>query len=463
MAADEHVSSKNIPTYHSSKSSAAYNKGKELMEKGAYKAALSTLSEALAETLEMVPAPTDSRDLLKRLQDLEMHESLGPFYYLYGSTLLYKVEDSECRGYVAQSPQEDGDEESLEDMEKAYENLDYARTILMKLSKNNSSYQDDLAQVHLRLGDLQRSNGDFESAIKEYLTALKLRTEIHGIFDRSVGTCHYMLGVLYILLASVGVDVNQPHSENDSEDADYQSEEQHQRIEEWHRRSLMHYLSCGYALGGLIGKICGADPKDITSSVYVDGADIASPWWDVADPQKVVSIDEKDICIICSSTMKEIRKRVKSLLASCQEVNNVTVFQLKEELDDIQEKVDANMEEFGDLMDEDDDLGYEGTGKALVENAVTAVDEALGFTDRSNKLDLYNPVTSSAFTKGLDKAYLSPSIEEAPLDDTTEDQNNTNLSGSEMAKQTTKKPDFLVVSNRTLAKRQTCCQQCEIM
>ena len=59
----------------------------------------------------------------------------------------------------------------------------------------------------------------------------------------------------------------------------------------------------------------------------------------------------------------------------------------------------------------------------------------------------------------INKYYLSPSIQEVPLDDTTEDQNKTNLSGSEMAKQTTKKPDILFVSNRILAKRQTCCQQ----
>ncbi|EJK61074.1 hypothetical protein THAOC_18490 [Thalassiosira oceanica] len=204
----------------------------------------------------------------------ELHESLGPLYYLYGTTLLYSVEESDAMmaagapavgaqrrpdggeegepeegegGEPSSEPadvevgqEEEGEGEAeapadpAEDLQIAWENLETARNILSRLvatfrggeeegseTKSGKSCGDekaddevsalavnggapytpdersslllDLAQVHTRLGDLQRSNSAMLPCVADYAAALTLRTEVLGEYDRRVADSHFSL------------------------------------------------------------------------------------------------------------------------------------------------------------------------------------------------------------------------------------------------------------------------------
>ena len=55
----------------------------------------------------------------------------------------------------------------------------------------------DLAQIHLRLGDLQRQNDNVKSCIDDYERSLTLRTKVVGRYDRKVANCHFSLAQAY--------------------------------------------------------------------------------------------------------------------------------------------------------------------------------------------------------------------------------------------------------------------------
>lgn len=381
-----------LPSYESSKSSSAYVTGKALLASGDFEAVLSAVGDALGATLESLPGSLENR---------ELHESLGPLYYLYGSTLLYSVEENTDDAMIQQQKQtqlEYGhsdsipasvdttktpgpiNEQAAEDIQIAWENLESARTILENMCKTKSMYQLDLAQVHLRLGDLQRGNGNYESAIGDYEKALEIRTKINGTYDRSVADCHYMLGMTTLLLASGGGESDRNLKETSNEGSQKLEEATFRRkgqIEEWRRRAILHYLACGRALGGLLGKLCGVEPNDISSDGLVAGISMHGQWWDEDEPKKMSSSSkrEEDVRVICSLNLQKIRERVKNFKAKLSE-DGATVFDLKEVLDEIQETVDASDESVqavGDISK----LKAEREKEAIEEDNAKALEEGI--------------------------------------------------------------------------------------
>lgn len=82
--------SSKMPTYLATKQSKAYTLSKQLLAAGSLDDALSTLEVALQFSREMlINSLSDATD------EIELHESLAPLYYLYGTTLLYSVEESD--------------------------------------------------------------------------------------------------------------------------------------------------------------------------------------------------------------------------------------------------------------------------------------------------------------------------------------------------------------------------------
>ena len=75
-----------------------------------------------------------------------------------------------------------------EDVQVAFEVLEVSRTIYEKLDDKEGS-----ADCWLRLGDLDKLNGRFDSAITSYESCLKLRLETDGPHARSVADVHWCL------------------------------------------------------------------------------------------------------------------------------------------------------------------------------------------------------------------------------------------------------------------------------
>ena len=55
-----------------------------------------------------------------------------------------------------------------------------------------------LSEVHCRLGDLERLNGNFARAVEEYGSALELRKQVCESTDRLLVDVHYSLAVAHI-------------------------------------------------------------------------------------------------------------------------------------------------------------------------------------------------------------------------------------------------------------------------
>ena len=91
-----------------------------------------------------------------------------------------------------------------EDLQIAWENLDLARSIVSRLAGaedegpapapgRRTGLLLDLAQIHARLGDLQRANAAVLPCIDDYQAALDLRRDLLGPFDRRTADSHFSL------------------------------------------------------------------------------------------------------------------------------------------------------------------------------------------------------------------------------------------------------------------------------
>mmetsp|Transcript_65571 Transcript_65571/g.77638 ORF Transcript_65571/g.77638 Transcript_65571/m.77638 type:complete len:510 (+) Transcript_65571:107-1636(+) len=325
-----------IPTYKSIKSSPSYKKAKEFLNAGDFEEALTLLSTTLSELITRV--------------ETETHPSAAPLYYLYGTTLLYSVEESTDDAMLQQQQQSSSSDDpesesqvqqqqhqaqvqSANDIEIAWENLESARSIVAKMPEmtTDRDVSLDLAQIHVRLGDLQRMNGNYGESVQDYSRGLEMRRKILGLYDRSVADCHYNLGLAYLMRAAEGVE-----GEGGVGDAERQDMKD---------RSMRHYLSCGRAFAGLIAQLCGATPADIVGNVDEDEDD---------DMEKKPSADAPTPANASSNTysslLQQIRDKVASLKPS-QPADSQTVHEWKELLDEIQETIDASDESVRVLKD----------------------------------------------------------------------------------------------------------------
>mmetsp|Transcript_23554 Transcript_23554/g.36334 ORF Transcript_23554/g.36334 Transcript_23554/m.36334 type:complete len:439 (+) Transcript_23554:89-1405(+) len=357
-------------SYETTKQSIEYTNANHQMKDGEFEMALATLIDFMGVTRA-------------NCGDNEMHESMAPLYYLYGTTLLYSVEESD--DMVANSsavpiqstmmqqedskaedddgkragedgptksfastvevPQDDdaeqtkNDEEAAmalqhqeqqeqqaEDLQIAWENLEMARTILVTIM--NVGFEDvdkimDLAQIYNRLGDLQKANRNYAGAIEDYVKCLDVRKRILGNFDRLVADCHYSIGSCCLECASEGA---KPMERTGVEALDSVTANQTalspEEISEYKNRGVKHYLSCARSLAGLIEDLCGETP---------------SP------PE-----GEKESGGSSSAAMQRIRLHVSKLRNPAQQD---TISDLKEFLDEIQETIDHS-DETQEVMEE---------------------------------------------------------------------------------------------------------------
>lgn len=176
-----------MPTYESSESSEAYTVAKQLLNADNFEAALSIIEEELLQTTEHIKSAGTIRT-----EDVELHESLAPLHYLYGTTLLYSLEEAKDENTNAQgmmteeatkatneakpaaaaaahpsnpwahlsSPAEEqqppppsADDTMAEDIQIAWENLEAARTIVEKLllqeTTTSTKTEPEIAKLQL--------------------------------------------------------------------------------------------------------------------------------------------------------------------------------------------------------------------------------------------------------------------------------------------------------------------------
>ena len=356
------------PTYQSVDASDVYLLAKRYLNEGKFEEAMTVIEEGIRDTQALLQRTMDSPD-----GDFTLHESMAPFHYLYGTTLLYAIEEQDqevttagsavstavVSGEAAAAVPEDGDEAPLmaaasaediaDEMQIAWENFETARHIMETMMANSSNSSEteklelDLAQICLREGDLQRMNGRNENAIQDYEACLKLRKKsaFLGAYDRKIADVHYNLGLVYINVASkddespdeeeTGVAAAKPTAEDD-------------RVKEAKRemarnKSVYHFLECSKCFCGQIASICNADATSITD-VSADASD--------AKPQANYKTtgeedDEMELPKVASTKLQTMRSRVTDLVSNTNSLTpdqKETVDDLCQLLEDIQETVD---------------------------------------------------------------------------------------------------------------------------
>jgi tetratricopeptide (TPR) repeat protein len=361
-------------TYESTEASSDYQLAKALMQNGDFDNAMETIGTAMAvltsQLTDLAHATTnhhDNEDNEDNDDDVALHPALAPLYYLYGTTLLYTIEEStdELQGVEAQPGQEEDDDDAnaasavnattadmadaaADDTQIAWENLEAARTILAhKMGPLSEKLQLDLAQIHLRLGDLQRANGRYQDAIMDYQQCFELRLPLLGPYDRKVADTQYNLGLVCMLVAAEG-DRQQPPTAAAAAPNDDTTESDHPSIlsptvrEEYRTRALSHYLGAAKAFAGQIAFLVGCNPDDILGNL--------TP---IMPSGKTTGMEDADLAAtVMSGTLHAIRARVatwttnhstNSTTTSADpplDETGETIHELKEILDEIQETMD---------------------------------------------------------------------------------------------------------------------------
>ncbi|KAJ3305309.1 hypothetical protein HDV03_001602 [Kappamyces sp. JEL0829] len=82
-----------------------------------------------------------------------------------------------------------------DDLELAWENLDVARLIYSK--QESTEHLLELADVHLSLGDVSLESENFDQAVKDYETALKLKLEHAPQGYRELAEAHFKLALAF--------------------------------------------------------------------------------------------------------------------------------------------------------------------------------------------------------------------------------------------------------------------------
>jgi len=316
------------PSYAQTKESATHSRIKSLLSSGEFESALSLAEKGIGL-------------VLSKANGNELHESLAPLYYLYGTTLLYSVEEGtagDSMSSVMTARGESGPgQEGAEDLEIAWENLESARSSLSRIAPSRAEEEDepgrelilDLAQIHLRLGDLSRHNGRYEEAISDFERCLRGRRVVLDPWDRRIADANSCLASTFLLIAGEGEKKLGAASESEgaTEDAEPACP---RRITECRELSIMHYLECGRILGGIIGKLCGVDPSKINDDALEEGTN---------DKKESLHSSPQAESVIPSKNLSNIRHQVATLTPS-KLTDKDEVHDLKEMLDEIQETID---------------------------------------------------------------------------------------------------------------------------
>ena len=297
-----------ILTYKGSKDSMAYGKAKAQLSAGEFEVAMEEIETELTKRMSVLGN--------------EFHECLAPLYYLYGTTLLYSVEESTDTSVMQQQQQQQQTEEEAGDLQIAWENLELSRSILSSMANRTNEQELDLAQVHMRLGDLQRANGNYAEAMEDYQHAHTLRKQsLETYYDRRIADTLYSLGMCSLLLAAE----SEKQTSAPSTDPNPKVSLSPQQILEYREKSILHYLECARVLVGIIALLCD---KDAEKEAHVEAVKL--------DPHTLEPTIE-----YASQSLKTLRARTQIMAPS----DNLQAMDLQEMLDEIQEVIDNTQQD----------------------------------------------------------------------------------------------------------------------
>jgi tetratricopeptide (TPR) repeat protein len=334
-------------TYFNTKNGPFYTKAKEILQTDDFEAALSMIETGLTTILSMLPGQDN-------------HEALGPLYYMYGTTLLYSVEESQDTAEASVMAQ-DAAEQTAGDLEIAWENLETARSILTKLKCNGAEDEEralDLAQIHCRLADLSRHNGHYEQAIQDYESCCEGRrrhlTDVK-LWDRRIADVEYSLGMASLLLAAEG-EKNLMDKEDKDDDKDAHQNPtiaamvastgtsasdnekvvlSPEQITASREKSTRHYVQCARILAGIIACKSNANPIEMSAA----DESLENNENKKCSSKEAMSRDATSVQEKASTALNIIRGRISKLKPSNAEDAGL-IHDLTEMLDEIQETVD---------------------------------------------------------------------------------------------------------------------------
>jgi tetratricopeptide (TPR) repeat protein len=143
----------------------------------------------------------------------EIHIECALYYFHYADSIITKLMDeedlfdnhyeTETTHNIQDNPNDSNDEyeegrsnaELPCDEEIAFENLAVAEKIL--LNQNDKSSQDLLANVYLKMGELEMCKSDFKKAIPYFEKALKIRKQMEDKFSRAIAEIYFNMGSIY--------------------------------------------------------------------------------------------------------------------------------------------------------------------------------------------------------------------------------------------------------------------------
>jgi|UniRef100_A0A8J9SYD2 tetratricopeptide (TPR) repeat protein len=345
------VTKRHEPSYGDSEGSDHYTVAKSLLNDGDFENALATIEEGIEKTRNDLEAHDPEADPDR----LALHPAMAPFHYLYGTTLLYSIEESTDTQAMAmphasaeQEPQggdtngpNDGQhtdlptEEVADEMQIAYENLEAARVIVeaLRLSQpENTKLQLDLAQIFLREADLQRMNGQYDAALQDYTSCLSLRQSLPeallGPYDRKIADVHYNLALVYSLAVAEAVKpTDDPHA----------LQQHNERLALYRKRSCHHYVTCGRILCGQIAALAGQDPDTFLQKALDDLPSFKSTG------EEDGANDENDHPKLASLKLQTLRRHAAQAATSMTSLDaQETAHELLDLLQEIQETIDES-------------------------------------------------------------------------------------------------------------------------
>lgn len=318
------------PTYEASELSDCYVLAKTFLNAGDFEQALVTIEEGIEGTRAVLMSLncTDSED------EMALHPSLAPFHYLYGTTLLYSIEESNDQSMTMGGGDGSGGGDSeqavdADDMQIAWENLEMARTILQGLvdKEQTDKRKLDLAQIFLRVGDLQRLNGRYTQAAVDYRSCLLYREDnpILGPYDRKIADVHYNLGLNYMMCVAESTA-----AAADDGEAAPPADPPTESVADMRRKIFYHYLACSKTLCGQLAFLANQDPDAFLAKAEADIPKFKSTGDEATD--------DLDHPKIVSLKLQAIRKHVATLTPP--EEHQDLFANLHQLLQEIQETVD---------------------------------------------------------------------------------------------------------------------------
>lgn len=428
------------PSYKKSESSEQYALAKVLLNEDKFDDALYVIEDELQQTtlaireslgMHLCRTETTTEAEAELQREVDLHEALAPFHYLYGTTLLYSIEEGRddgndtgammtevgamasasttasttlaaAEGGAPPDPAGDGEAEpgkaealamaAAEDIQYAWENLEAARTIVEKILLQGTTtkvcslsetevtkLQLDLAQIHLREGDLQRINGNYTPALGDYSTCLEIlqrhnqtKDEQNNLrnLDRKIADTQFNLGLTYLTSSSdlqkelASADSAAETGANAGASSDARgSADQRAKIallaREHCQKGTMQHVDCARTFCGILAKLCGVDPETAlslteSSSTDPESASGGSAKKPAAAGLKTTGLDDEDetkealpsttsTTADASQTLKAWRKAVATMVAShtppdANDANRVS--DIRQVLDEIQETID---------------------------------------------------------------------------------------------------------------------------